>query len=122
FGESNPRFYGDVFGLKLIAGVYTLNFGSFGGPDWAWLGLSAAIGANFSYFTTTQSGSPTILPALIMQLEFPKITIPKMKVFRNISLYVEPQLWFVSTDADVSTTGVETIMFRVTGGLRLYVF
>ncbi|MDR0375960.1 MAG: hypothetical protein LBH85_09630, partial [Treponema sp.] len=40
FGESNPRFYGDVFGLKLIAGVYTLNFGSFGGPDWAWLGLS----------------------------------------------------------------------------------
>jgi hypothetical protein len=122
FGENNPRFYGDVFGLKLLAGVYALNFGSFGGPDWSWLGLSAAIGANFSYFAETQSGSPTILPALLLQLEFPKISIPKMKMFRNVSLYVEPQLWFVSTDAEVETTGVETVMFRITGGLRIYVF
>jgi hypothetical protein len=122
FGESNPRFYGNVLGLKLIAGVYALNFGSFGGPDWNWLGLSMAIGANFSYFAETQSGSPTILPALLLQLEFPKITIPKIKIFRNVSLYVEPQLWFVSTDAEVATTGVETIMFRITGGLRVYVF
>ncbi|MDR2782949.1 MAG: hypothetical protein LBB48_03760 [Treponema sp.] len=122
FGENNPRFYGNVFGLKLLAGVYALNFGSFGGPDWSWLSLSAAVGANFSYFIETQSGSPTILPTLILQLEFPKISIPKMKMFRNVSLYVEPQFWFVSTDAEVETTGVETIMFRITGGLRIYVF
>ncbi|MDR2448004.1 MAG: neuraminidase, partial [Treponema sp.] len=122
FGENNPRFYGNTFGLKLLAGVYALNFGSFGGPDWRWLGLSVSIGANFSYFTETQSGSPTILPALLMQLEFPKISIPKMKMFRNVSVYAEPQLWFVSTDAEVETTGVETILFRITGGLRIYVF
>ncbi|MDR1072696.1 MAG: hypothetical protein LBL45_03345 [Treponema sp.] len=122
FGENNPRFYGNIFGLKLLAGVYALNFGSFGGPDWSWLSLSAAVGANFSYFTETQSGSPTILPALILQLEFPKISIPKMKMFRNISLYVEPQLWFVSTDVEAEVTGVETLLFRITGGLRIYVF
>ncbi|MDR0556407.1 MAG: hypothetical protein LBG43_00845 [Treponema sp.] len=122
FGTPAPRFYGNILGLKLIAGVYALNFGSFGGPDWAWLGLSAAVGANFSYFTETQSGSPTILPALILQLEFPRISIPKVKMFRNIALYVEPQLWFVSTDTDTETTGVETLMFRITGGLRIYVF
>ncbi|MDR0643428.1 MAG: hypothetical protein LBG05_00740 [Treponema sp.] len=120
--DSEIRYGGDVLGLKLLANVYALPFASFGGPDWEWLSASVAIGANFSYFMKTQSGSPTMMSAMIMQLEFPKITIPKIKRFRTFAFYTEFQLWFTPTDVDTSVVSVPTTIFHITGGLRFNIF
>jgi hypothetical protein len=123
FSDLAMRYGGDILGFKLLANIYALNFGSYGGPDWDWLGLSVTIGANFSYFSETQSGSGTIMSAILVQLEFPKFTIPKWRMLRNVALYTEAQVWFIPTDVDTSVvTDVETFMFHITGGLRIYIF
>lgn len=119
FSDNAIRYGGDVFGLKLLANVYFLPFASFGGPDWEWLSASVAIGANFSYFIETQSGSPTMMSAMIMQLEFPKV---KIKRFKTFAFYTELQLWFTPTDVDTSVVSVPTTIFHVTGGLRFNIF
>ncbi|MDR0410874.1 MAG: hypothetical protein LBH75_02740 [Treponema sp.] len=119
FSDNEMRYGGDVFGLKLLANVYSLPFASFGGYDWEWLSVSVAIGANFSYFIKTQSGSPTVMSAMIMQLEFPKV---KLKQFRAFAFYTELQLWFTPTDVDTSVVSVPTTVFHVTGGLRFNIF
>jgi hypothetical protein len=122
FSDNDIRYGGDVLGLKLLANVYALPFASFGGPDWSWLSASVAIGANFSYFMKTQSGSPTVMSAMIMQLEFPRVTLPKAKQFRTFSFYTELQLWFTPTDVDTTVISVPTIIFHATGGLRFNIF
>jgi len=123
------RYGGDVLGLKLLANLYSLPFGSFMGPDWEWLSASFAIGANFSYFDflqkeLTQSKKPTWLSALLLQVEFPKVTIPERSFLRTFSLFTEGQLWFIPTDVDTSDRGDEipTVMPKIIMGLRLYVF
>ena len=127
-GEKGPvRFGGHVLGLKLLANIYTLPFGSFAGPDWEWLKASFAIGANFSLFDLgregyTQSGSPTWLSALVGQLEFPKVTIPNRSYLRTFSLFTEGQLWFVSTDVDATANNILTVIPHIIVGLRMYIF
>ena len=116
------RYGGHIFGLKLLAGLYTLPFGPLLGPDWEWLSASFAIGANFSMFTETQSGSPTIMSALLLQIEFPKVTLPNRKYLRTFSFFTEGQLWFVPTDVDSEAFGLETVLPKVVVGLRLYIF
>ncbi|MDR2607691.1 MAG: hypothetical protein LBC57_04800, partial [Treponema sp.] len=118
--EGKIRYGGNIFGAKLLANLYTVPFTVFGGPDWSWLSLSIAIGANFSYFDQTQSGSGTILSAMIGQLEFPRVTILKWKYFKTFSFYTEGQLWFVPTD--VSKISIPTVKPLVTFGLRTSVF
>jgi hypothetical protein len=121
-GTSEMRYGGDVFGFKLLAGVYALQFLPILGPDWEWLSLSVALGANFSYFTVTQSNTPTWMTALLLQLEFPKVTIPNREKFRTFSMFTEGQLWFVPTDVDASSLGIDVLIPHVVIGVRLYIF
>ena len=133
------RYGGHVLGIKLLASVYALPFGSFAGPDWEWLSATFAVGANFSLFNVgnqlnekfstpdqpvyyTQSGEQTWMSALLLQIEFPKVTIPKWKYLRTFSLFTEGQLWFVPTDVDAKKNNIETVIPHVIVGFRLYVF
>ena len=127
-GVGPIRYGGNVIGLKLLASVYSLPFGSFAGPDWEWLSASFALGANFSLFDAdssgqyTQSGTPTWMSALLMQIEFPKVTIPKRKYLRTFSMFTEGQLWFVPTDVDAAANKIEVVIPHIIMGLRLYIF
>jgi len=140
-GEGAVRYGGDVIGLKILASVYTLPLGSVWGPDFDWLYASISVGANFSLFNFldkenpnyspdkngdpvyyTQSGTATWMSALIMQIEFPKVTIPKQKALRTFSLFTEGQLWFVPTDVNAEENGIKTIIPHVIMGLRIYIF
>ena len=126
-GDGKLRYGGHVLGIKLLANLYTLPFASFAGPDWEWLSASFGIGANFSLFDLgqegyTQSGSSTWLSALLLQVEFPKVTIPKRKNLRTFSLFTEGQLWFVPTDVDPESNNINVIVPHIVVGLRMYVF
>ncbi|MDR2941870.1 MAG: hypothetical protein LBV17_04685 [Treponema sp.] len=121
------RYGGHVIALKLIPSLYTLPLGSLWGPDFDWLFASFAIGANFSMFDVaqegyTQSGKATFMSALLFQIEFPKVTIPKRKNLRTFSLFTEGQLWFVPTDADAEKLGIEIVIPHIIMGLRIYIF
>ena len=129
-GGQNPpglRYGGHVLGLKLLANIYQLPFGAFAGPDWEWLSASFALGANFSLFDLaqegyTQSGTSTWMSALLLQVEFPKVTIPKWKALRKFSLFTEGQLWFVPTDVNADALGIKVVIPHVIVGFRLYIF
>jgi hypothetical protein len=126
-GQGLVRYGGNVLGVKLLANVYTLPLGAVWGPDFEWLYASFGIGANFSLFDVsqqgyTQSGKRTWMSSLLLQIEFPKVTIPKRKNFRTFSLFTEGALWFVPTDVDAEALGIETVIPKVTMGLRLYIF
>lgn len=125
FESTKPKRYGGhVFGAKLLANIFYFPFSYIGGPDWSWLSTSLAVGANFSLFTETQSGTPQMLSAVLVQWEFPRITLPRKGVFRTFSFYTEFQLWFASTDVKTadSKQDVQTFVPHITGGLRLNVF
>ena len=126
-GEGAVRYGGHILGLKLLANIYTLPFISVWGPDWEWLYMSIAVGANFSLFDITQegytqSGKRTWMSALLLQIELPKIVIPKRENFRQFSLFTEGQLWFVPTDVDADQLGIATILPKIVFGLRFYIF
>ena len=121
------RYGGHVLGIKLLANVYQLPFGAFAGPDWEWLFATFALGANFSLFDMgregyTQSGSPTWMSALLLQIEFPKVTIPKWKYLRTFSIFTEGQLWFVPTDVNAEALGIDVVIPHIIMGVRLYIF
>jgi len=138
-GDGMVRYGGKVLGIKLLASVYALPFGALFGPDWEWLSATFSLGANFSLFnlmgeenpkyTTeekpvyyTQSGSSTWMSALLLQIEFPKVTIPKRKSLRTFSLFTEGQLWFVPTDVDAEANNIPVVIPHIIMGLRLYIF
>jgi hypothetical protein len=126
-GEGQIRYGGQVLGLKLLANIYTLSFGTLGGPDWNWLSASFAMGANFSLFDIaregyTQSGNPTWMSALLAQIEFPRVTIPKRSSLRTFSLFTEGQLWFVPTDVDAKKNNLDIVKPHLIVGLRMYIF
>jgi hypothetical protein len=102
YDESGMKesFYGDVFGGKLIANILYLPADSIFGPDWSFLSTSIGLGANFTYFTKTQTESGLLIGSIFGQLEFPKITFKNMSVFKKISFYAEFQLWVLSSVVD----------------------
>ncbi len=110
------RFYGDVFGAKLLANLAYLPAAFILGPDWDFLSASLAVGANFSYFTQTSSGTGLILGAVVAQVEFPKVTLKHWPLMRKYSFYGEGQAWFVSSDVQ---GGIE---YRISFGARIGVF
>jgi len=122
FSDDPMRFGDTVIGAKLLANIFYLPFGYLLGPDWSWLSTSLALGANYSYFTKSQSGKPQMLSAVLAQLEFPRVTVNKWKMFRTYALYTEFQLWFVPTDVDTSVVDVDTIIPHVAVGVRVNVF
>ena len=140
-GEGAVRYGGHVLGIKLLANVYTYPFAALLGPDFEWLYGSVSLGANFSLFDMgntvnekyspnykgeneyyTQSGKSTWMSAMLLQLEFPRGTIPKRKYLRTFSMFTEGQLWFVPTDVNADALGIETVIPHIIVGLRLYIF
>lgn len=139
-GTGQVRYGGDVIGIKMLANLYRLPFGSFAGPDWEWLSMTFAVGANFSYFNVgnklniseterqgkdvyyTQSGKPTWMSALLLQIEFPRVTIAKAKYLRTFSIFWEGQLWFVPTDVDAKANDLPVVLPKIVVGFRLYIF
>jgi hypothetical protein len=121
-GKDEVRYGGNVLGFKIIASIYSLPLARYWGPDFEWLFLTLAFGANFSYFEIAQSGSPTWMSAVLFQMEFPKVRIPKRKNLRTFSLFTEGQLWFVPTDVDAAKMGIKVVIPHITMGLRMYIF
>ncbi|UTC75225.1 neuraminidase [Treponema sp. OMZ 792] len=123
-GNHKMRYGGHIISLKLLANVYELPFGYYFGPDWKWLYLDVALGAQFGLFTQTQSGRPQVLSALLMQLEFPRVKFHKQKYFSAISLFTEGQLWFVPTDVDSKgkTSAIRSVIPNISVGLRFDIF
>ena len=121
FREGSYRYGGDsIFGAKILANVYYLPFRFFLGPDWEWLSMNIAVGANFTRFNDSGSGKAQILSAALAQLEFPRITFARQKMFRTIAFYTEGQLWFIPSD--VSGDNIATVVPQVSFGLRVNVF
>lgn len=118
------RYGGNIFSLKLLANIFQVPFGYYLGPDLAWLHMSGALGAQFSVFTDTQSGKPQVLSALLAQIEFPRVKLPKKKYFRSFSFFTEGQLWFVPTDvsSDTKRTVIKSAIPHIHFGVRADVF
>jgi hypothetical protein len=121
-GQDEVRYGGNVLGFKIIANIYSLPLQRYWGPDYEWLFLTLAFGANFSYFEIAQSGSPTWMSAVLFQMEFPKVKIPKRKNLRTFSMFTEGQLWFVPTDVDAAKMGIKVVIPHIVMGLRMYIF
>ncbi|HZK19368.1 MAG TPA: Ig-like domain-containing protein [Treponemataceae bacterium] len=119
--EEELRYGGDVFGGKIIANIGFVPFRYFFGPDWAWLSASFGVGANFSYFSETQSNRGQILSAVIGQLEFPRVTLADQKFLSTFSFYTEGQLWFIPTDIE-STEDIKSLVPQISCGLRVNIF
>ncbi|MDP3179011.1 MAG: hypothetical protein Q8M76_13975, partial [Spirochaetaceae bacterium] len=113
---AQQSFYGDVFGAKLIANLGVLPFNSLFGPDWDFLSASIGLGANFTYFTKTQAGSGLLVGAVFGQIEFPKVTLKNVAMFKKYSFYTEAQVWVLSS---VVSGG---FIPRMSFGIRLGVF
>lgn len=121
FMDGDYRYGGDnIFGAKLLANVYYLPFRYLFGPDWEWLSMNVALGANFTHFSDSGSGKAQTLSAALFQLEFPRVTFDKQKMFRTIALYTEGQLWFIPSD--VSSDDIPTLVPQISVGLRVNVF
>ena len=121
FTGTMERYGGNVIGVKLLANVYYMPFRYYFGPDWDWLSLNVSLGANFSHFSESGSGTPQTLSAMLMQLEFPRVTRDrKASMFRTFSFYTEGQLWFIPSD--VSSDDIPTLVPQISFGLRAYVF
>ena len=128
-GKVKMRYGGHVVTMKILANVFELPFESFAGPDWSWLYITGALGANFSVFTQTQKGKPQVLAAMLAQIEFPRVKLPKkqVKYCRSFAFYTEGQLWFIPTDVKegtktTSTSKINAVLPHLSFGLRLDVF
>ncbi|UTC81732.1 Ig-like domain-containing protein [Treponema denticola] len=117
---SQRRYGGHVGSLKLLANVFELPFGYYFGPDWQWLYLNVALGAQFSLFSETQSGKPQVLSAGLFQLEFPRVKLYKRKYFSSFSFFTEGQLWFIPTD--INSASIRSIMPHLSFGARMNIF
>ncbi len=106
------RFTGTVLGAKLLANVLVVPFDYFLGPDWSFFSMALALGANFSYFTMDEDTSGLVMSAVLAQWEFARFEFAERTAFRNVSLYLEPNFWFASSDVEAGT------VFRMSLGLR----
>ncbi len=118
------RYGGHVIGFKLLANVGSVPFAYMFGPDWAWLSAAFTLGANFSYFTTTQADKPQVLSALLGQVEFPRITMDKREMFKTLSFYTEGQVWSIPTDVKQQDGAdkVPPLVAQISFGVRMSVF
>ena len=119
---SGGRYTGYVVGVKLLANIFHLPFDYLFGPDWAFYSINLALGANFSWFTMhewqgQQPRTALYMGAILAQFDLANIDMqffyPKWKYFHRFAVYVEPELWFASSDVQAEA------IFRMTVGLRL---
>lgn len=120
-GQDRGRFHGNVLSAKLLANIFSFPFAFWLGPDWEFLSANLAVGANFSYFSETQStsigeSSGIVIGAVVTQIEFPKLKFKNWAMFRSYSFYLEGQAWFVSAELD---GGIKP---SITMGLRVGIF
>ncbi|MFC2289672.1 MAG: Ig-like domain-containing protein [Treponema lecithinolyticum] len=118
--EQPLRYGGNVASVKLLANVFEMPFGYYFGPDWQWLYLNAALGAQFSLFSETQSGRPQVLSALLTQIEFPRVKLKNRKYFSSFAFFTEGQLWFIPTD--VNSAQIKSVIPHICGGVRFDIF
>ena len=115
------RYTGDVFGIKLLANIFYLPFDYLFGPDWAFYSMNFAVGANFSWFAMDENRSALYMGAVVAQWDIANVDLsffkPNWKYFRNYALYLQPEIWFASTDVEDATAS-KTIL-RMTVGLRI---
>jgi hypothetical protein len=117
--NSPSRYPGFVMGAKLVANIYKLPFRYIFGPDWENFSMSWGLGANFSYFSMEGSGNESqFLGAVLAQWEVARLTFPQFTYFSSYAFYMEPILWFTTTDV----AGAERFKFRISLGLRMNVF
>jgi hypothetical protein len=106
---------------KILANVSSIPFSYFLGHDWDWLSAQIAIGAEFAWFSQTNSGRPQILSAVLTQLEFPRVKIPNVKMFSTFSFYTEGSLWFIPTDVS-SVVKIDNLIPQISFGIRTNIF
>ena len=110
------RYVGYVYGIKLLANIFYLPFAYFFGLDWAFYSMNFAVGANFSWFSMDELRSPLFMGAIVGQWDMANINMqyfyPTWRYFRNFAVYMEPELWFASSDVSAD------ILFRMTIGIR----
>ena len=118
--EDTIRYGGNVLGLKILANVSTIPFSYFLGHDWDWLFASFAVGAQFSAFSRSAGGGEDWqwLSAMLIQMEFPRVKLPNMRMFSSFAVYTEGALWFISSDVQVEAK----VFPRIAFGLRWNVF
>ena len=117
---SELRYGGNIFGGKLLANISTIPFSFFFGHDFDWLSASIAVGAQFNYFSKTNSGIGQILSAVLGQLEFPRVHISEIKAFSTFSMYYEYSLWFIPSD--VASDDINRFIHQGSIGLRVNIF
>ena len=114
------RYGGHVVSGKILANIADLPFAYFLGHDWDWLYAQFALGAEFAWFSETNSGKSQILSSVLGQIEFPKVKLQNVKAFSSFSLYTEGSLWFISTD--VSGAGIKSLIPQIAIGFRTNIF
>ncbi|MDR1249286.1 MAG: neuraminidase [Treponema sp.] len=116
---NETRYPGFAIGAKLIANLYNLPFRYVFGPDWENFSMTWALGADFSYFSMEGADSDSqFLGAVLAQWEVARFTFPQFKYFSSYAFYVEPILWFTTTDV----AEADRYKFRVSFGVRMNVF
>ena len=88
--------------------------------DFDWLSASVAVGAQFNYFSETNSGSGQMLSAVLGQIEFPRVHLSEIKMFSTFSMYYEFSLWFIPSD--VAGESINSMVFQFAFGLRTNIF
>ncbi|MCL1837009.1 MAG: hypothetical protein FWG46_05630 [Treponema sp.] len=118
------RYVGHVIGVKLLANIFNMRFDYLFGPDWEFYSVNVALGANFSWFGMndamfggTRSRDPLYMGAILAQFDVASINFqffkPEWSKFRRYTLYVQPELWFASSDINAE------IIFKMSYGLRV---
>jgi hypothetical protein len=127
--EDGGRYVGNVMGLKLVANIYTLPFDwLFKDRDWIFYKMNIGVGANFSWFEMDDWRTSLYMGAVLAQIDLASVDFkhiyPKWKYFHVMSLYMQPECWFASTDALTDGLGhvVPKTIWRVCIGLRFNVF
>jgi len=121
------RYSNYAYGFKVLANIWNKNLGEWFGPDWSFWRTSIVMGAHFSYFTMEEGENPLWMGEAILQWEVIKSDMsfffPKWKYFKSLSFYVEPGLWFASSDVDISQDeNAWPIKFTIAFGLRVNLF
>jgi len=126
------RYVGYVMGVKLVANITSIPFDwLFKDRDWIFYKMNIGVGANFSYFGMDEWRKPVYIGAVLAQIDLAnadwKYGYPKWKYFHIMSLYLQPEVWFASTDATHTTVHgvtekVPKTIFRVGIGMRFNAF
>jgi hypothetical protein len=129
FFVEGGRYVGDVFGIRLLANIGTIPFDwLLKNHDWEFYKMNFAVGANFSWFRMDGTRPPLYMGAVLAQIDAANVDLkyiyPNLEYFHVMSLYVQPELWFTSTDALTDGLGnkVPKTVLRISIGLRVNVF